>query len=344
MRYIRKSEIPFHLQNGELYRTLVENNDDPFEELTFPCNVLKLDTSVKSVDDCDHLLGSVRFWGVDGFVSFELAEYALSIESSEVMDVLKTYESESKLARWVSLVVRAPLSTKLESAIQSEMVELVRAVNERYSLIPSEACDLAAEVGSVEILRYLLDQGYVWGKTTTLTAAKHGHVHVLKCFRNRGYGVYSTGFRAAIQAGHFECVEYLYSLAGDFLGEDYKSAICYGLDAVVRYHTASLCMLAAGNGHLHCLKFLHEHGASWDTVTCYEAAKGGHLHCLQYAREHGCPWNYQSMKYAVIQGHLDCLEYAHAYGCPLPSALLKIKPSNPCADFARQVGINVKLV
>ena len=119
MRSVRKSEIPFHLQNGELYRTLVENNDDPDEELTFPSNVLKLDTSVKSVDDCDHLLGSVRFWGVDGFVSFELAEYALSIESSEVMDVLKTYESESNFAHWVSLVVIAPSSTKMEYAIRS---------------------------------------------------------------------------------------------------------------------------------------------------------------------------------------------------------------------------------
>lgn len=52
---------------------------------------------------------------------------------------------------------------------------------------------------------------------------------------------------------------------------------------------------AVSNGHLHCLKYLHEHGYLWDINTCC-ATWHGHLDCLKYLHENGIPWNIDTCK------------------------------------------------
>ena len=100
--------------------------------------------------------------------------------------------------------------------------------------------------------------------------------------------------------------------------------------------------LAARNGHLECLKYLHENGLPWGTWTCCSAAFGGHLKCLKYLHENGCPWDegtcsqaakygrLECLKYLVktdvlgirdlfcccLRGQLECLKYLHENGCP----------------------------
>ena len=46
------------------------------------------------------------------------------------------------------------------------------------------------------------------------------------------------------------------------------------------------CACAAQNGHLECLKYLHEEAkAPWDSDTASLAAENGHLHILEYLVE-----------------------------------------------------------
>ena len=76
------------------------------------------------------------------------------------------------------------------------------------------------------------------------------------------------------------------------------------------------CNKAAENGHIDCLKYLHENGCPWSTETCNKAAQYGHLYCLKYLHQNGCPWSTETCTKAATNGHLDCLEYAHENGCP----------------------------
>jgi len=73
------------------------------------------------------------------------------------------------------------------------------------------------------------------------------------------------------------------------------------------------CAHAAGNGHLECLKYLHEEAkAPWDWQTAAWAAEEGHLHILEYLVERKF-YNYNACacEYAAEQGHLDCLKFLH---------------------------------
>ena len=73
------------------------------------------------------------------------------------------------------------------------------------------------------------------------------------------------------------------------------------------------CANAAENGHLACLKYLHEEAkAPWDLGTAIWAAENGHLHILQYLVERKFDqYSVYACWYAAKYGHLDCLKYLH---------------------------------
>jgi hypothetical protein len=108
------------------------------------------------------------------------------------------------------------------------------------------------------------------------------------------------------------------------------------------------CANAAKNGHLECLKYLHEevkapwtyHTASWAAryghlhileylverkfdqfgeFTCMDAAEKGQLDCLKYLHETAkAPWDYMAVRYAHKNNHPECVQYLLDNNCPLP--------------------------
>jgi hypothetical protein len=73
------------------------------------------------------------------------------------------------------------------------------------------------------------------------------------------------------------------------------------------------CRSAAANGHLDCLKYLHEvTKVPWGSGTAFLAALNGHLHILEYLVE--CEYDEfdeYACAYAAANGHLECLKYLH---------------------------------
>ena len=73
------------------------------------------------------------------------------------------------------------------------------------------------------------------------------------------------------------------------------------------------CALAAENGHLEVLKYLHEEAkAPWDSGLPHWAAQNGHLHILEYLVERKFDkYDEFACECAAKYGHLDCLKYLH---------------------------------
>ncbi|CAL6401957.1 unnamed protein product [Bathycoccus prasinos] len=99
-----------------------------------------------------------------------------------------------------------------------------------------------------------------------------------------------------------------------------KAAARQGNLEMVKYCVANecridrrACALAALNGHLECLKYLHEEvEAPWDSWTADWAAERGHLHILEYLVERKYDqFDEDACTGAAMSGHLDCLKYLH---------------------------------
>ena len=138
---------------------------------------------------------------------------------------------------------------------------------------------------------------------------------------------------------------------------DYKTinrAAFKGNLEMVKYCVANKCPVdkwactnAAAQGHLECLKYLHEEAkAPWDsdtayfaaqygylhileylverefdqydTLACWEAARYGNLDCLKYLHETAkAPWDYRAVRDANRNDQTECLQYFLDNDCPL---------------------------
>lgn len=52
---------------------------------------------------------------------------------------------------------------------------------------------------------------------------------------------------------------------------------------------------AASEGHLDCIKYLHQNVGLWDHTATWWAVNYGHYDCLKYLHENGYPWNIKAI-------------------------------------------------
>ncbi len=121
-----------------------------------------------------------------------------------------------------------------------------------------------------------------------------------------------------------------------------NKAAFHGNLEMVKYCVANECPIdkfaceyAARNGHLECLKCLHEEGkAPWDSSTASSAAENGHLHILEYLVERKFDqYDAWACMLAAENGHLDCLKYLHETAkAPLGSEAVREAHENNQTD------------
>jgi hypothetical protein len=134
----------------------------------------------------------------------------------------------------------------------------------------------------VNCLEYAHTNGCPWNTTTTDIFAASGEFTCLQYAHENGCPLSNEVIEFAIMNignnddASFECFKYVHTYGGGVWTEVTSE-------------------LAARNGKLNCLKYLHENGCPWDESTCRYAAYNGHLECLKYALEHGCPWDDETL-------------------------------------------------
>ena len=73
---------------------------------------------------------------------------------------------------------------------------------------------------------------------------------------------------------------------------------------------------ACKNGHLECLKYMHDNGFTWYSVAATYAALNGHLDCLKFIHNMGYQWDENTAIYAAQCPNVEILKYVLLNGCP----------------------------
>jgi len=91
-----------------------------------------------------------------------------------------------------------------------EMLKYCTANNYQYFTY-EDACERAANSGSLECLKYLREEVEApWGFETAEQAAANGHLHILEYLVERKYDKYNIwACRLAAKNGHLDCLKYL---------------------------------------------------------------------------------------------------------------------------------------
>lgn len=134
----------------------------------------------------------------------------------------------------------------------------------------------AAEYGHIQALRWILDHGVNYhvmrnGSEPIEAAAKANELVCLKWLLENGsikHGTLQKALYAAAENGHVESANLL-----------------VGFKSIEM--TCHLASIAAANGHLKMLTWLHERNAPWRDYAALLAAENGRLDCLKYAVANG---------------------------------------------------------
>ncbi len=154
---------------------------------------------------------------------------------------------------------------------------------------------------------------------------KYGYLDILIYFYSKGHKSSHYSLELAVSHNRLDILKYLHTDNKNNDDENFYQSI----------RNTNLCALAAQNGSLECLKFLHQNGYYWDEDTCYSAACRGQLSCLTYARENKCDFSVSCLNIAAERGYLDCVKYIFESLNNLP--YVRIRPSKACT-YAAQGG------
>ena len=162
-------------------------------------------------------------------------------------------------------------------------------------------CQRVALTNKLELLKWVREEKKCeWDGWTINVAAEQGNLEMIKyCVANE-CPLDELACEQAASEGHLECLKYL----------------CEEAKAVLYYSTASS---AARYGHLHILEYLVDRKFAFRDTACIAAAVNGHLDCLKYLHETAkAPWDDWSVYHAHKHNQTECLQYLLDNNCPLP--------------------------
>jgi Ankyrin repeats (3 copies) len=161
-------------------------------------------------------------------------------------------------------------------------------------------CGDAAASGSIEMLRYLKQQGCEYNTNILYAAAVHGRLAVCQFLVAEQCPYDARACSLAAAAGHLETVRFLH-----------ESGCPWKHDTI--------CAEAAESGNIELLQYLKQAGCVFSAYAMRIAAERGDLRMCQYLRAEQCPWDKRACKRAAYNGHVGTLHWLHEQGCPWSS-------------------------
>jgi len=367
---IRPSAVPAYLRSGTFYLSLDESHD---EEISVPADVLKGDLSITNQADLDHILSSLRFWGVDN-VPYEVFDYLL------VTPELQTDKFDADYPVLASVIQQRELENdqhRMSHSVEYNNMYLIDYYIAKNCSVMAQDVLLAVEKGHIDIVKRFKAAVVSPDKNIMLwrIAFRHGQMECLHYFKTFEYDhsrrflhmyeahammAYTSvpNFETlmfAIEVGCSIDARFLPSAAwrGDLRAMQFAHEKGFAMTKNVGYKvvesndlpccqyyieqggvfSASMVKSMSKAGWLEGLKYAFHVGCEVDRFITAEAAEADQLECLQLLHKRGCPWDHYTTRSAVSRGSLRCLQYACDHGCPVEEDALNAAPRNKRADI-----------
>lgn len=157
-----------------------------------------------------------------------------------------------------------------------------------------------------------------------MNAATEKNFEKLKYLHSRmGLKINYLVLNEAVESGcSVQFVEYLCMNGADTSYSIYKAVERFELLKVVQKYggwgnnETSIPTYYASRGDLDKLKWVRNHGCSWNESAMRIAVSAGHLNVVKYCHDNKCPHNSDLKFYAAYHGRLHVLEYLHEKGYP----------------------------
>jgi hypothetical protein len=155
----------------------------------------------------------------------------------------------------------------------------------------------ASKSGSIETMRYLLQQGCVLDDDTLASAAWEGNLALCQYLVAEQCPLHIVATSNAAAAGHLEILRFLH-------------------DNGCPWDAEEMCSRAALSGSVEVLQYVQQEGCGLSEEAMSTAAARGFLRMCQYLRTQQCPWSEKACELAAAHGHVDTLRWLHQQGCP----------------------------
>jgi hypothetical protein len=214
--------------------------------------------------------------------------------NSETRALIKRSSRKDELKKRFEIEEMPSIST-LEFAWENRSL-WPRSMDEKYF------CWKIAYANKLELLKWAREEKKCdWGEGTIGVAAEQGNLEMLKYCVAKRCPMDADACAWAAYSGNLEILKYL--------REEARAP----WDCVTAAE-------AAGKGHLHILEYLVEqkYVSFNDFIICYWAALEGHLDCLKYLHEVAkAPWDWLAV-HVAHDNQPECLQYLLDNDCPLP--------------------------
>ena len=356
---IQFGDVPSYLQNSDFFESLA--CEDPHEEFQVPAQCFATDELVQTAQKFITMLHVIAFWGLKQ-VPVEFFRFGCNLPTSELLSLLGAPGIEIKLAQDLHDIFTAKDGQYLTRAIATGRSEVVATILEhQLENLTEDTANTAAELGQLDILKLLVQRGCplskaAGAKSIAEQAAKGGHLECLKYLRELGCEWDKYLLVVAAKEGHVNILHYAHEQGLCWTPNDpytkktrpelhkltpLVAAVREGHLVCVQYLLDSgatleynICGIACVHGYLEILKLLHAHGAELSDNTCFFALWHNHVSCLRYLVDHGCSLDPQASTDAARRGYLAMLTCVVEQGCVCTAETLLAAVNTKADSFA----------
>lgn len=176
-KYLHKSILYQCLDFDILYKEKKVNHKDKY--IFIPPNTLKSCINVKDNKELDHLLSTLRFWGISN-IPTTIIDYIFAYNDKKIdqlFPLYKKYKDYLEFFYIMCIKVKEPYY-RLAEAADRGCLKILKYLRKKYNYYwTPEVCEYAARKGHLDILKYAHEHDSPWLPETCSEAILHGMIY-----------------------------------------------------------------------------------------------------------------------------------------------------------------------